>query len=65
MVQELAEGHGRTRERSEVTRLMTGVAARLRRIAEIVAAALFAAMFVAFILQVFTRYVLNDPTTQT
>jgi TRAP-type C4-dicarboxylate transport system permease small subunit len=44
---------------------MTGVAARLRRIAEIVAAALFAAMFVAFILQVFTRYVLNDPTAWT
>lgn len=33
----------------------------LRRLAEAVVAALFAAMFLTFIVQVFTRYVLNDP----
>jgi TRAP-type C4-dicarboxylate transport system permease small subunit len=38
---------------------------RLRRVGEIVAALLFIAMFAAFLLQVFTRYVLNDPVTWT
>ena len=38
---------------------------RLRRFGEIVAALLFIAMFAAFLLQVFTRYVLNDPVTWT
>ncbi len=38
---------------------------RLRRAAQIVAAILFAAMFGAFILQIFTRYVLNNPTAWT
>jgi TRAP-type C4-dicarboxylate transport system permease small subunit len=38
---------------------------RLRFVAEIVAALLFVAMFAAFLLQVFTRYVLNDPVTWT
>ena len=38
---------------------------RLRHAAEIVAAVVFAAMFAAFILQIFTRYVLNDPTAWT
>jgi hypothetical protein len=33
---------------------------RLRRFGEIVAALLFIAMFAAFLLQVFTRYVLNE-----
>ncbi len=33
----------------------------LRRAAELIAAALFAAMFGAFLVQVFTRYVLNHP----
>ena len=38
---------------------------RLRRFGEIVAALLFIAMFAAFLLQIFTRYVLNDPVTWT
>ncbi len=38
---------------------------RLRFLAELVAALLFTAMFCAFLLQVFTRYVLNDPVTWT
>jgi TRAP-type C4-dicarboxylate transport system permease small subunit len=38
---------------------------RLRRFGEMVAALLFIAMFAAFLLQVFTRYVLNDPVTWT
>jgi TRAP-type C4-dicarboxylate transport system permease small subunit len=37
----------------------------LHRGAELVSAALFAAMFGAFMVQVFTRYVLNDPVTWT
>jgi TRAP-type C4-dicarboxylate transport system permease small subunit len=37
----------------------------LQRGAELVSAALFAAMFGAFMVQVFTRYVLNDPVTWT
>ncbi len=38
---------------------------RLRRFGELIAALLFVAMFAAFLLQVFTRYVLNDPVTWT
>jgi TRAP-type C4-dicarboxylate transport system permease small subunit len=37
----------------------------LHRGAELVSAALFALMFGAFMVQVFTRYVLNDPVTWT
>jgi TRAP-type C4-dicarboxylate transport system permease small subunit len=37
----------------------------LHRGAELVSAALFAAMFGAFMVQVFTRYVLNDPVVWT
>lgn len=44
---------------------MGGVPHILKRGAELVAAALFAGMFGAFLLQVFTRYVLNDPTAWT
>jgi TRAP-type C4-dicarboxylate transport system permease small subunit len=39
--------------------------ARLRFLAELVAALLFVVMFAAFLLQVFTRYVLNDPIAWT
>ena len=39
--------------------------ARIRFVAEMVAAILFVAMFAAFLLQVFTRYVLNDPIAWT
>lgn len=38
---------------------------RLRFIAELVSALLFVAMFAAFLLQVFTRYVLNNPIAWT
>ena len=38
---------------------------RLRFLAELVAALLFVAMFAAFLLQVFTRYVLNNPVAWT
>ena len=38
---------------------------RLRFFAELVAALLFTAMFAAFLLQVFTRYVLNNPVSWT
>ena len=44
---------------------MPTVRARLRQFAEWVAAILFVAMFAAFLLQVFTRYVLNDPVAWT
>ena len=44
---------------------MQFVRARLRSIAEWVTVLLFVAMFVAFLLQVFTRYVLNDPVAWT
>ena len=37
----------------------------LHRAAELIAAALFAAMFGAFLVQVFTRYVLNHPVAWT
>ena len=40
---------------------MTSLLRWLERRAENVAAALLAAMFVAFLVQIFTRYVLNDP----
>jgi len=39
--------------------------ARLRRAAELIAALLFAVMLGAFLIQVFTRYVLNDPASWT
>jgi TRAP-type C4-dicarboxylate transport system permease small subunit len=39
--------------------------ARLRRGAELAAAALFAAMFGAFVVQVVSRYVFNDPVSWT
>jgi TRAP-type C4-dicarboxylate transport system permease small subunit len=38
---------------------------RLRRAAELIAALMFAIMLGAFIIQVFTRYVLNDPASWT
>lgn len=44
---------------------MQSVRSRLRFIAEWVTAILFVAMFAAFLLQVFTRYVLNDPIAWT
>ena len=48
---------------------MSGRAARVGRLlqrgAELVSAALFATMFGAFMVQVFSRYVLNDPVTWT
>ena len=39
--------------------------ARLRRGAELAAALLFAAMFVAFVIQVISRYVFDDPVSWT
>ena len=42
---------------------MTSFLAWLRRGAELVAAVLFATMFGAFVLQVFMRYVVNQPLT--
>jgi TRAP-type C4-dicarboxylate transport system permease small subunit len=44
---------------------MSSHGARLRFFAEIVAALLFVALFAAFLLQVFTRYVLNQPVAWT
>jgi TRAP-type C4-dicarboxylate transport system permease small subunit len=44
---------------------MQSVRARLRFLAELVSVLLFVAMFTAFLLQVFTRYVLNDPVAWT
>ena len=44
---------------------MKPLLARFRTFAEWVAALLFVAMFAAFLLQVFTRYVLNDPVAWT
>lgn len=41
------------------------LAARLQRGAELVAAAMFAALFGTFLIQIFTRYVLNNPTAWT
>jgi len=44
---------------------MRGALAWLRARADNVSAALLAAMFAAFILQIFTRYVMNDPLSWT
>lgn len=44
---------------------MQSVRARLRFLAELVSVLLFVAMFAAFLVQVFTRYVLNDPVAWT
>jgi TRAP-type C4-dicarboxylate transport system permease small subunit len=44
---------------------MQSVRVRLRFLAELVSVLLFVAMFAAFLLQVFTRYVLNDPVAWT
>ncbi len=41
------------------------VAARLRHAAELAAGAMFAVMFCAFLVQIFTRYVLDDPLSWT
>src|SRR5262245_8175581 len=38
---------------------------KLRRSAELLSAALFAAMFIAFVLQVVSRYVFDDPISWT
>jgi len=45
--------------------LATTLIARLRRVAELISALLFAAMLAAFLIQVFTRYVLDDPASWT
>src|SRR5215813_14241660 len=45
--------------------LQATLIARLRPIAELIAALLFAAMLAAFLIQVFTRYVLDDPASWT
>lgn len=42
---------------------MTSLQAKLRRGAELIAAGLFAAMFGAFIIQVVSRYVFDDPVS--
>lgn len=44
---------------------MQSLRARLRYFAELVTVILFMAMFAAFLLQVFTRYILNDPVAWT
>lgn len=44
---------------------MKRLTARLRQGAELVAAALFATLFGAFLIQVFSRYVMNSPTAWT
>jgi TRAP-type C4-dicarboxylate transport system permease small subunit len=44
---------------------MQPVRSRLQFIAELISAILFVAMFAAFLLQVFTRYVLNNPIAWT
>ncbi|WP_457094281.1 TRAP transporter small permease [Microvirga sp. P5_D2] len=44
---------------------MQSLRARLRYLAELVTVILFMAMFAAFLLQVFTRYILNDPVAWT
>lgn len=44
---------------------MTDLGARLKRFAELAAAAMFAAMFGAFIVQIVSRYVLNHPVSWT
>lgn len=44
---------------------MQSLRARLLSFAELVAAIMFVVMFAAFLLQVFTRYILNDPVAWT
>ena len=44
---------------------MQSLRARMRYFAELVAAIMFMIMFAAFLLQVFTRYILNDPVAWT
>src|SRR5688500_14576409 len=44
---------------------MQSLRARLGYFAELVASIMFVAMFAAFLLQVFTRYILNDPVAWT
>jgi TRAP-type C4-dicarboxylate transport system permease small subunit len=44
---------------------MQSLRARLRYLAELVTVILFMAMFAAFLLQVFTRYILNNPVAWT
>jgi TRAP-type C4-dicarboxylate transport system permease small subunit len=45
--------------------MLRHLAARFQRGAELVAAAMFAALFGTFLIQIFTRYVLNNPTAWT
>ena len=45
--------------------MLRHLAARLQRGAELVAAMMFAALFGPFLIQIFTRYVLNNPTAWT
>jgi TRAP-type C4-dicarboxylate transport system permease small subunit len=44
---------------------MQSLRTRLRYFAELIAAIMFVAMFAAFLLQVFTRYILNNPVAWT
>jgi TRAP-type C4-dicarboxylate transport system permease small subunit len=44
---------------------MSSVADRFRRGAELIAGGMFAVMFAAFLVQIVTRYVLNDPASWT
>jgi len=57
---EPVEGRATSPQREPITLI-----ARLHRAAELIAALLFAAMLAAFLIQVFTRYVLNDPASWT
>lgn len=45
--------------------MLRHLAAHMRRGAELVAAVMFAALFGTFLIQIFTRYVLNNPTAWT
>lgn len=45
--------------------MLRHLAAHMRRGAELVAAAMFAALFGTFLIQIFTRYVLKNPTAWT
>ena len=42
---------------------MTSLGAKLKRFAELAAAAMFAAMFGAFMIQIVSRYVFNAPVS--
>ena len=42
---------------------MADLVPKLKRFAELAAAAMFALMFTAFMIQIFSRYVLNDPVS--